>query len=105
VDALENISCICRESKHSSSDEDKPVVQSLAKYYQDNKIKEDYTDEACGTYGGRTEIHTVFSWGNPKVSDHRRKWNNNNKTSVNEIRRGLDLSGYRAAGKLCYTWQ
>jgi len=39
----------------------------LAKYYLGNKIKEDYIDEACGTYGGRTDIHTVFSWGNPKV--------------------------------------
>lgn len=41
--------------------------------------------------------------GNRPFTIPRRKWNNNIKTYVKDIRRGLDSSGseYGAAGKFC----
>jgi hypothetical protein len=113
VDALENISCTCRESKHSSSDDNKPVAQSLHRLrypgFSPNIIRVTKSRRMTlvrhvARIGEKRNSYSVFV-GKPKgkrpFTRPRRKWNNNIKKYVNEIRGGLDLSGsqYGAAGR------
>jgi len=57
--------------------------------------------EACGTYGGKAEVHTGFWWGYLKgkrpFGRPRRRWKDKIRTDFNKksIGSGLDLSGLR----------
>ena len=53
--------------------------------------------------GGEQIFIQCFRGETQRFTKPMRKWNNNNKTCVNEIRCELDSSGseYRAAGRLC----